>query len=172
MNAIIQTPSPKAGVQASLEEVQSLLYCEADCADEHRFDDWLALWDKEGDLLYWIPAGADDIDPARAISIVYDNRTRLDDRMFRLKSRSAHSQRPRSRMRRVVSNVVIENDDGERVKVRANFILAELRNGHQDVFNGRFIYELRRRDGMLRIASKKVLLINNDEFIDNLSFLL
>jgi 3-phenylpropionate/cinnamic acid dioxygenase small subunit len=172
MNTFLETPSPTSGARASLEEVQSLLYREADCADEHRFDDWLALWDEEGEILYWIPAGGDDIDPARSISIVYDNRTRLDDRLFRLKSKSAHAQRPRSRMRRVVSNVAIESDDGECVRVRANFILAELRNGHQDVFNGRFIYELRRRDSTLRIASKKVLLINNDDFIDNLSFLL
>ncbi len=156
----------------TLQQVHQLLYSEADCADEHRYDEWLALWHPAGELLYWIPSGSDDLDPKQRISIVYDNRSRLDDRIFRLKSRGAHSQRPRSRMRRVVSNIVVETDDGDCVRVRANFILAELRKGHQDVFNGRFLYELRRHCGELRIATKKVLLVNNDEFIDNLSFLL
>jgi 3-phenylpropionate/cinnamic acid dioxygenase small subunit len=156
----------------TLQQVQQLLYLEADCADEHRYDEWLALWHPSGELLYWIPSGGDDFDPKQRISIVYDNRSGLDDRIFRLKSRGAHAQRPRSRMRRVISNIVIESEDGESVRVRANFIMAELRKGHQDVFNGRLIYELRRHGDELRIGSKKVLLINNDEFIDNVSFLL
>lgn len=156
----------------TLQQVHQLLYLEADCADEHRYDEWLALWHPSGELLYWVPSGGDDFDPKQRISIVYDNRSGLDDRIFRLKSRGAHAQRPRSRMRRVISNIVIESEDGESVRVRANFIMAELRKGHQDVFNGRLIYELRRHGDELRIGSKKVLLINNDEFIDNVSFLL
>jgi 3-phenylpropionate/cinnamic acid dioxygenase small subunit len=168
----LQETSPVETAFVSLEQVRQLLYLEADCADEHRFDDWLALWDAEGEILYWVPAGSDNMDPASHISIVYDNRSRLDDRIFRLKSRSAHASRPKARMRRIIGNVVIESDDGVCVRVHANFVLAELRNGRQDVLNGRVCYELRRRDGGLYIASKKVMLINNDEFIDNLSFLL
>ncbi len=155
-----------------LLQVQDLLYREADCADEHRFDEWLALWLPQGELLYWVPAGGDDIDPARHISIIYDNRARIGDRIFRLKSRFVHAAQPRARMRRVVSNVVIDAVDGARLQVRCNFMLAELRKGHQDIYSGRCIYELARNDDGLFIVSKKVLLINNDEFIDNLSFLL
>lgn len=172
MNAVAPTNGTLAALRETQLQVEDLLYREADCADEHRFDEWLALWDAEGKLLYWIPAGSDDVDPAQAISIVYDDRSRLDDRIYRLKSRAVHAQRPRSRMRRVVSNIRVDSDDGDNVRAHANFILAEFRNGQQDVFNGRFVYELRRREGGLRIASKKVLLVNNDAFIDNLSFLL
>jgi benzoate/toluate 1,2-dioxygenase beta subunit len=168
----LRDTSPGETASVSLEQVKKLLYLEADCADEHRFDDWLALWDEEEEILYWVPAGTDNMDPASHISIVYDNRSRLDDRIFRLKSRSAHASRPKARMRRIIGNVVIDSEDGVRVLVHANFILVELRKGRQEVLNGRVFYELRRRHGGLRIGSKKVLLINNDEFIDNLSFLL
>ena len=160
---------------ALLLAVQDLLWCEADCADEHRFDEWLALWHSEGELLYWVPAGGDDIDPQRHLSIIYDNRARLHDRIFRLKSRFVHAAQPRSRMRRVVSNIVIEPTDASDascLRVRANFVLCEVRKGHQDVFAGRALYDLVHTDAGLRITGKKVLLINNDEFIDNLSFLL
>lgn len=155
----------------SLHRAMAFLFLEADLADEHRMDEWLALWETE-DILYWIPAGADDVDPAQSISIAYDNRSRLEDRIFRLNSRTAHAQRPRSRMRRVVSNIVITGDDGYEAQVVANFILAEMRNGHQDIFNGRFVYTLTYNHDTIRIRKKTVLLINNDGFIDNLAFLL
>ncbi|MDX3906503.1 MAG: aromatic-ring-hydroxylating dioxygenase subunit beta [Pigmentiphaga sp.] len=151
-------------------DAEDFLYREARLADEHRFDEWLALWDVEN-VRYWIPAGADDIDPARSISIAYDDRPRLEDRVFRLKSKSAHAQQPRSRLRRVISNVEVAGGEGS-VRVDANFMLTEVRRGHQDVFGGRCLYELRHRSGQWVIGSKKVLLVNNDEFIDNLTFLL
>jgi 3-phenylpropionate/cinnamic acid dioxygenase small subunit len=156
--------------QLTRAQAEDFLYREALLADEHRFDEWLALWDVEN-VCYWVPAGSDDIDPSRRISIVYDNRQRLEDRIFRLKSKSAHAQQPRSRMRRLVSNVQVEMVEGT-ARVSANFIVPELRRGHQDLFNGRSIYELRSAPNGWLIASKKVLLVNNDEFIDNLTFLL
>jgi 3-phenylpropionate/cinnamic acid dioxygenase small subunit len=159
------------GGQLTREAAELFLYHEARLADEHRFDEWLALWD-DGDLRYWIPANSDDADPARAISIAYDGRVELEDRVHRLKSRAAYAQKPRSRLRRVVSNVVVEAEEADRVQVAANFLLAELRKGHQDVFVGRFVFELRLRGEAVRIVAKKVLLINNDEFVDNLTFLL
>jgi len=152
-------------------EAEAFLYREAQLADEHRFDEWLNLWDTEN-VLYWIPAGSDDVDPARSISIAYDDRARLEDRIFRLKSKSAHAQQPRSRLRRLISNVeVLPGGDASTVRIEANFLLAEVRRGHQDVFGGRCLYELRQRSGKWVIGRKKVLLVNNDEFIDNLTFL-
>lgn len=157
---------------ATLEEIQSFLFKEADAADESRFDDWFALWASEGDILYWVPAGSDDVDPKKQLSIVYDNRSAIDDRVFRFKSKAAHALRPPPRMRRIIGNVVIESQSEASVKVRANMILAEVRRGTQDVLNGRVIYDLVRENGELRMVGKKVLLINNNEYIDNLSFLM
>lgn len=154
------------------DAVETFLYQEARLADEHRYDEWLSLWQEEG-VRYWIPNGIDDPDPARHISIAYDDRARLEDRIFRLKGKSAHAQRPKSRMRRLISNVEVFAPDATQARVECNFLLAEVRSGAQDLFNGRFIYELRVGDGgAWRIAGKKVLLVNNDEFIDNLTFLL
>ena len=153
------------------ERAESFLYREAQLADEHRFDEWLALW-AEGDVLYWIPANRDDVDPRRQVSIVYETRSQIEERLFRLKSRGMHSQQPRSRMRRTVSNVLIESDDGTTAQVEANFVLVELRSSRQQVYGGRFVYRLRYDDKELRMVEKKVLLVNNDEFIGNLTFLL
>lgn len=153
------------------ERAEAFLYREAQLADEHRFDEWLALWD-DADITYWIPSNRDEVDPRRQISIAYDDRARLEERLSRLNSRGAHSQQPRSRMRRTVSNLTIESDDGALAQVEANFTLLALRSGKQDIFGGRFIYRLRYDPERIRIVSKKVLLVNNDDFIGNMTFLL
>jgi 3-phenylpropionate/cinnamic acid dioxygenase small subunit len=153
------------------ERAEDFLYREAQYADEHRFDEWLALWAAD-EILYWIPAGDDAIDPKQRVSIAYDDaREMLEERITRLKSKGMHSQQPRSRVRRLLSNVAIVSDDGHQAQVEANFLLAELRRGKQDLFAGRMIFQLRYDATTIRIGGKKVLLLNNDESIDNMTFL-
>jgi len=152
------------------EQVERFIYDEAQLMDEHRYDEWLALW--TDDALYWVPSGRDDIDPKREISLIYDDRVRLQVRIARLKSGFAHAQEPKSRMRRVVSNIVIEEVENGEILVQSNFLLVELRRGKQDLFAGRTMHRLRLHDGSFKLVSKKVLLVNNDEYIDNLTFLI
>jgi benzoate/toluate 1,2-dioxygenase subunit beta len=152
------------------QQVEQFLYYEADLMDEHRYDEWLALW--TGDALYWVPTGHDEIDPKREISLIYDDRTRLQVRIARLKSGFAHAQEPKSRMRRIISNIVIEEETNRDILSRSNFLLVELRRGKQDLFAGRAIHRLRPYAGSFKLVFKKVLLVNNDESIDNLTFLI
>ncbi|HLX38469.1 MAG TPA: aromatic-ring-hydroxylating dioxygenase subunit beta, partial [Candidatus Binataceae bacterium] len=78
----------------------------------------------------------------------------------------------RSRMRRLLSNIEVEAAAGEEIVTHSNFILAELRRGKQDLFAGRTTHRLYPHEGSFKMASKKVLLVNNDEPIDNLTFLI
>jgi benzoate/toluate 1,2-dioxygenase subunit beta len=151
-------------------QVENFLYREARLMDSHAYDDWLALW--TGDALYWVPANEDDIDPERHVSIVYENRAGLEDRIARLKSGAAYAQDPKSRLCRVVSNVEVEDGNNGEVMVYATFNLTALRRRRMDTFAGRLIYKLRREGDSFKIAYKKVLLINNDEVIHNLTFLI
>ena len=151
-------------------QVENFIYREARLMDEHAYDEWLSLW--TDDALYWVPSNRDDIDPTREVSIIYDNRARLEDRITRLRGSAIYAQEPRSRMRRVVSNVEIEEGENGEVTVYSNFSLTELRRGKQDTFAGRTIYKLRPEGDSFKIAYKKVLLVNNDEVIDNLTFLI
>jgi 3-phenylpropionate/cinnamic acid dioxygenase small subunit len=150
-------------------DIERFLYREARLMDEHRFDEWLALWTE--DALYWVPSNRDDADPTREVSIIYDDRARLEERIFRLKGTAAHAQDPPSRMLRLVSNVEIEEGADGDVTVYSNFNLTELRRGRQDTFTGRTVHRLRQNEGRFKIAWKKVMLVNNDEVFDNLTFL-
>jgi 3-phenylpropionate/cinnamic acid dioxygenase small subunit len=152
------------------QQVEEFLYFEAQLMDEHRYDEWLALWTE--DALYWVPAGRDDVDPTREISLIYDDRVRLQTRIARLKSGFAHAQEPKSRLRRIVANIVITEAENGELVTHSNFMLAELRRGKQDVFAGRTMHRLRPTNGSFRVVTKKVWLVNNDEYIDNLTFLI
>jgi benzoate/toluate 1,2-dioxygenase subunit beta len=152
------------------QKVEQFLFREAQTMDEHRFDEWLALWSDPA--LYWVPSNRDELDPAREVSLIYDDRVRLQFRIARLKSGFAHAQEPRSRMRRLISNIEIEEAANGEIVTHSNFILAELRRGKQDLFAGRTTHRLRPENGSFKLISKKVLLVNNDEPIDNLTFLI
>jgi 3-phenylpropionate/cinnamic acid dioxygenase small subunit len=138
--------------------------------DRNAYAEWLALW--ASDAVYWVPSNDEDADPATHISTIYDDRKRLEARIARLRSGNAHAQDPGSRMCRVVSNIEIEEDGDGLIEANSNFVLGEVRRGKQDVFIGRTTHKLRPDGDSFLIVSKKVVLVNNDEFIDNLTFLL
>jgi 3-phenylpropionate/cinnamic acid dioxygenase small subunit len=151
-------------------QIENLLYTEARLLDERRFEEWLDLF--TDDAVYWIPAGGEDPDPRRHVSLIYDDRTRLKLRIGRLRGDFAHSQLPPSRVYRMVGNVEIAEPSGHEVTVHAVLALFEVRYGKQTVYAARCTYRLRREDGTpWRIASKRVDLVNRDEVIDNLTFL-
>lgn len=157
-------------MHADRSQIESFLYREARLMDGHAYDEWLALW--TDDALYWVPSNDDDINPERHVSIVYENRAGLEDRIARLKSGAAYAQDPKSRLSRVVSNVEIEDGANGEVIVNSTFNLTALRRRRMDIFAGRSIHKLRRERDSFKISYKKVLLINNDEVIHNLTFLI
>ena len=72
----------------------------------------------------------------------------------------------------MVSNIEIEppNEKGE-ITTSSNFVLGDLRRGVQAVYFARQIHRLRPTPQGLRLAYKKVMLLNNNEPIHNLSFI-
>jgi 3-phenylpropionate/cinnamic acid dioxygenase small subunit len=155
-----------------LREVEQFVYREARYQDELRYDDWEALW--TDDAIYWLPANGDDTDPTKVVSIIYDNRARISTRIKQLHTGKRHSQNPPSRLRRMISNVeLVDNDDGDDIAVAANFLVYESRERGVTLWAGRSEYRLRRADDdELRMAYKKVLLVDNDRPLNTLAFLI
>lgn len=152
------------------QRVIDFIHREARLMDEHRYDEWLSLW--TDDAIYWVPCNEDDGDPEKKVSIIYDDRSRLEHRIQRLKSGLNYAQTPRSRMRRVVGNIEVEDETGDAVTVRSNFVLVELRRQHQNLWAGTTLHKLRAADSGLKMAYKKVILVNNDEELPPLGFLI
>jgi 3-phenylpropionate/cinnamic acid dioxygenase small subunit len=149
---------------------EQFLYREARLMDTHAYDEWLALWADEAH--YWIPCNGDDVDVMRHVSLVNEDRRGLEDRIHRLKSGAHYAQDPPSRLSRVVSNVELEPQasPGELI-VHSTFNLTAHRRGRIDVVAGRVVHRLVDHDGTVRIAAKKVVLVDNDDLIMNLTYL-
>lgn len=155
------------------DQVQRYLFKEARLLDERRYEEWLGLWLAEPQTCYWVPCNADEIDPRHHVSLIYDDRVRLEERITRLMSPAVHSQDPPSRTARVVSNVELEaGEDRSEVKVHSTQVVGEFRNGDQTSYFCRVSHSLAVVEGDFFIREKKVLLINNDGYLRNLTFLL
>jgi 3-phenylpropionate/cinnamic acid dioxygenase small subunit len=153
----------------SRTEAEDILYREARILDDRRYPEWLEMLGE--DATYWIPCNGDGNDPGREVSLVFDDLPRLRDRVARLGSGVAHAQSPPSKTKRLISNVEIENSAPNAATVVSGFILYELRRGKERLFAGRYEHRLGLIDGHWKITNKKVILVNNDEVIDNLTFI-
>jgi 3-phenylpropionate/cinnamic acid dioxygenase small subunit len=154
----------------ALAEIEQFIYREARLQDDHDYRAWEALW--TDDAVYWVPAGGDDTDPSQQMSIIFDNRARIATRVRQLESGKRHAQLPPSRLRRVVSNVEVLGEEDSDVLVGANFIVAESRARGTQLWAGRSEYRLRRIEDELRMAAKKVMLVDNDRALYTLAFLI
>jgi benzoate/toluate 1,2-dioxygenase beta subunit len=137
------------------DRFRALIEREARLLDDLCFDEWLALYAPE--CIYWVPATPERGDPRREVAISFDDRRRMEDRIFRLRTGYAWSQAPKSRTVRMISNVEVfataRGGDGVRM-VRSNFLISEFRVdgtrflsgwcGHRCVIvGGRWLIEVR-----------------------------
>lgn len=153
-----------------LLRVTDFIYREALYQDDHRYDDWEALWTDDG--VYWIPANGDDIDPEKQMSIVYDNRSRIALRIRQLHTGKRHAQAPRSRVRRVVSNIQIGETGPGGLQVFCNSLVFESALRADTLWSARTEYWLRDIGGDFRMSRKNVFLTNNDQALFTLAFLI
>ena len=153
------------------DELRRVIAREARILDENRFEDWLAIY--AGECTYWVPGTAGGGDPRREIAIAFDDRRRLEDRVYRLGTGIAWSQAPASRTVRLVSNLeAYLTDDQAIVMLRSNFVISEFRAGETRIWSGWTGHRLRRRDEGWEVLVKQVNLIDHDQNIRNPSIIL
>lgn len=151
------------------DSIESFLYREARLQDEHSYDEWEALW-VDDDAIYWVPMH-EGANPEKEVSYIYDNRQRLASRIRQLKTGVRHSQTPQSNLRRLISNVEFEVK-GDIIEVKFNFILIESRRETLTTWAGQTSETLIMANGEFRIKSKKIVLVNSEEALSNLAFLI
>ena len=156
--------------RSTLEDVTQFIYREARLQDEHEYDEWASLWTEDG--IYWVPANGDDIDPEHQMSIIYDNRSRISLRIRQYHTGKRFSQTPKSRLRRLVSNVEILSDNGAELQVASNAMVFESQTRGDQIWASRNEYTLRREGKGFRMALKKVMLVNNHTALFTMAFLI
>jgi 3-phenylpropionate/cinnamic acid dioxygenase small subunit len=153
------------------DEFRRLLEREARLLDQLRYDDWLALYAPE--CVYWVPSTPNAGDPRREIAIMFDDRRRLEDRVYRLRTGFAWSQAPASRTVRLITNVEVFSTASEAVRMlRSNFLISEFWSDETRMLAGWAGHRVMRNEGGWLIQAKQVNLIECDQSIRNPSIIL
>src|ERR1051325_4053033 len=85
-----QRPELELTDVATRDECRRRLEPEARLLDEARFEEGLALYAEQ--CIVWVPAAERPGDPRREVTVFFDDRQRLQDRLFRLRTGKAWSQ--------------------------------------------------------------------------------
>ena len=167
VNKVCQAPPNPALRNA----VEPFLYYEADMLDRGRFEDWYGLFAADG--LYWVPVGDDGHDPARAVSVAFDDYRRLGDRIAWMNTGDVYSHQPPAVTQRMISNVAAWTIDDHAVLSRSAFVLHAHRRGITDRFVGNYEHLLHMVDGSpTMIRMKKAVLIDRSSPLNNLTLIL
>ena len=159
-------------------EIEQYYYHEAELLDDHRYEEWLALF--SGDARYWMPTRANrqlrdhdkEVSVEGEFALFDDNKKSLSWRVKQMETATHWAENPRSRTRHLISNVRIAPNkfEGE-YEVKSNFICYRNRlQDEVDIWAGERNDLLRRdKDQELQIARRKILLDQNVVLSKNLS---
>jgi benzoate/toluate 1,2-dioxygenase beta subunit len=156
---------------AARDEFRRLIEREARLLDQLRYDDWLAMYAAE--CVYWVPSTPSAGDPRREISVMFDDRRRLEDRVYRLRTGFAWSQAPASRTVRLIANVeVFATGRDDTRMLRSNFLISEFWGDETRMLTGWTGHRVVRDGDGWKIRAKQVNLIDCDQCIRNPSIIL
>ncbi len=153
-------------------ELARFLYREARLIDEKRLDEWYGLFTE--DALYWMPLVRGQTDPHSHTSLFCEDRFLLKVRIERLKNPLSHSQQQPSFCQHVLQRpeLVQRDDDAGEYALRTPFVYLETRLDEQIVLGGVAHHDLRREDGGLKIAVKRIELLNRDAALPSIQLFL
>lgn len=146
-----------------LSAVQDVFYREARLLDVQKWTEWLDLYCD--DAVFWVPAvtmtGEYTSDPENSLNFIYiAGRAGLEARAFRVKSGGSLASNPLPRTRHLVTGVMIDEDAPGEVRASANVqAVAFCEARGQQILTSTYEFILRKQDGKLRIAQKKILLL-------------
>lgn len=139
------------------QEVQRFLVREARLLDEWKLTEWFALMSPGS--RYLVPSlDSPDSEPETALFLVADNYVMLKSRVEQLLGRTAWAENPRSRTRRLLTNIDILEASDEVAKVAANFAIWRFQGGKTDVYVGHYLHLICREQDELRFKERRAIL--------------
>lgn len=153
----------------SSEQVIDFIYDEARMLDEGRYNEWLSLWLEDGH--YWMPLDYKQTDPHLVTSLLYEDMFMLRLRVERLNGSRTFSQKPKSRCHHVIQRPFVDEITEDRIVTNTSMHYVETRLDEQFLLALTAIHELAVVDGAIRIANKRVDILNSDAAFGNIQLL-
>jgi len=154
----------------TLQSAAELLWKEADMLDRREYDAWLDLWTEDG--LYIVPIERDVEDYADVLNYAYDDAKMRDMRVRRLKSSFSMSALTASYTVRTISRFVVLNQTGNEITVRGAQMLADYRRDNLRMMAADVEATIRETDDGLRLVKKVVTLVNCEDAVTGMGYLL
>ena len=166
-----QDPSDKMEHNITPNDIIDFIYAEARMLDEGSYNDWLDLWLPDGH--YWMPLDYKQTDPINETSLLWEDSFMLRLRVERLNGARTFSQKPKSRCHHVIQRPFVDIFDLENGEFQTNTSMhyVETRLDDQILLALTATHDLKLLDGALRIANKKVELLNSDAAFGNIQLL-
>jgi len=144
--------------------LSGVLYEEASALDEQRWDDWLSLY--TDDCIYWVQAWDSEHElssnPENEVSLMYmDEKTMLEDRMWRFTSGTSPASTPLPRTSHLVGNVSLVDFRGDKAVLKSNWQVASYRFKELTQIAGRSKYTLKLENGLWKIERRQTIIIND-----------
>ena len=139
-------------------DIEEFLVEEAALLDDWRLEEWRTLFSATGRYLVPNLAGDPYAPHETTLYLIADDSHHLTERVKRLNKTTAHAEHPRSRTRRLVSNVRILERGNDFIKAQCGFITFRTSQGVTDTYFGRHEYVLVDESNALRIQEKRTIL--------------
>jgi biphenyl 2,3-dioxygenase beta subunit len=142
-------------------EVERFYYREANLLDDREFEEWVALFSE--DTHYFMPIrrtrskrelDKEFTEPGE-MAFFDDNKFFLQGRVTKLLSGTAWAEDPPSRTRHIITNVVVDEDRGDELDVRSNFLLYRTRLKSEELSWIGSRKDVLRRDGESFLIAKR-----------------
>ncbi len=155
---------------AILNQAIQFINREADLLDQGEFRSWLTLWKPTG--LYIIPIDHQTTDYANTLNYAYDNQKMREKRVNRLYSGESISTTPRARTIRMSGRYCLVSSNDRSVEVRCAQSLWEFRKGNRQHHVADITYELEISDNDFLITKKIIKIINSEEYLSSVGYIL
>ncbi|WP_312935421.1 aromatic-ring-hydroxylating dioxygenase subunit beta [Pseudomonas sp.] len=153
-----------------LTHVTAFLWQENDMLDHGEYSAWLDLWTDKG--TYIIPINPKETDFENTLNYAYDDHHMRELRVQRLTGGESISTSPQPRTVRTLSRIRVLSDDGQTVTVRAAQNIREFRKESLKHYSADLTYTLEREADSFKIARKVISLINSDDALAGIGYIL
>ena len=151
------------------DQIIDFIYDEARMLDEGRYDEWLSLWLEDG--IYWMPLDYKQTDAKMTTSLLHEDMFMLKLRVERLNGARTFSQKPKSRCHHVIQRPFVDEMNGDTFVTNTSMHYVETRLDEQQLLALTARHDLALVDGKLRIANKRVDILNCDAAFRNIQLL-
>ena len=158
--------TPDAVLIAAIETIN----LEGDLLDQGEFNAWLELWQRDG--LYIVPIDPQETDFKNTLNYACDDHEMRERRVKRLYSGESISTTPRARTLRTLSRFRLLESEGDDIVVRGAQSLWEHRKGFSRHYAADITWHLQPQGDKLLIKQKVIRLINSDDVLHSIGYIL